>query len=123
MPEHPWVPLESIAEIEGWMELHNQELQQLIGSTATHGHGICFRLIHGGELYLHTNSDGDVLLDVLPDAAWIGPVITATTQVPAPRGQVWALPQHVLTQLIAGLNSLIATSRLVVRHEFRHRRY
>lgn len=116
--EHPWVMLESIPELEGWMELHNQELQQLIGKKAAHGQGICFRLIHGGEVYLHTNSDGDILLDLTPEAAWAAPVITAVTQVQPPRGQIWALPQHVLIQLIAGLNSLIATSRLVIRHEF-----
>jgi hypothetical protein len=39
-----------------------------------------------------------------------------------PRGQIWILPQHVLMQLILGLNTLVASSRLVVRHEFRMRK-
>jgi hypothetical protein len=37
----------------------------------------------------------------------------------APRGQIWLVPGQVLMQLILGLNSLIATSRLVVQHEYR----
>lgn len=121
-PEHPWVSLETIQDVEAWMDLNDRELQQLIGNRPSVGHGICFSLLHGGEIYLHTNSDGDVLLDVTPEAEWIAPVISATTQVVAPRGQIWILPQHVLLQLILGLNSLVASSRLVVRHEFRLRK-
>ena len=116
--EHAWVAMQSIPEIEGWMEVHNQELQQLIGSKAAHGQGICFRLIHGGELYLHTNSEGDILLDVTPEAAWVAPVISAATRAVAPRGQVWLLRSDVLVELLVGLNSLIAATRLVLRHEF-----
>ncbi len=121
-PEHPWISLETIQDVEAWMDLNDRELQQLIGNKATVGHGICFSLSHGGEIYLHTNSDGDLLLDVTPEAEWITPVISATTQVAAPRGQIWILPQHVLLQLILGLNTLVASSRLVVRHEFRMRK-
>lgn len=121
-PEHPWVSLETIQDVEAWMDLNDRELQQLIGNKPSVGHGICFSLLHGGEIYLHTNSDGDILLDVTPEAEWCAPVISATTQVVAPRGQIWILPQHVLLQLILGLNSLVASSRLVVRHEFRLRK-
>lgn len=117
--EHPWVSLETIPEVEAWMALNDSELQQMLAQKPGHGQGICFTLVHGGELYLHTNSDGDVLLDVTPEAAWIAPVICASTQVAPPRGQIWILPQDVLLQLILGLNSLIASSRLVTRHEFR----
>ena len=121
-PEHAWISLETIQDVEAWMDLNDRELQQLIGNKASVGHGICFSLLHGGEIYLHTNSDGDILLDVTPDAEWIAPVISATTNVPPPRGQIWILPQHVLLQLILGLNSLVASSRLVLRHEFRLRK-
>ena len=121
-PEHAWISLETIQDVEAWMDLNDCELQQLIGNKASVGHGICFSLLHGGEIYLHTNSDGDILLDVMPDAEWIAPVISATTNVPPPRGQIWILPQHVLLQLILGLNSLVASSRLVLRHEFRLRK-
>jgi hypothetical protein len=118
-PELPWEPLESLPEIEGWMALYNQELQELIGTKATRGHGICFQLKHGGELYMHTNSDGDILLDVTPEAEWITPLIGAATRREAPRGRVWMLPGDVMLQLIVGLNTLIASTRLVLRHEFR----
>ncbi|WP_395010561.1 hypothetical protein [Undibacterium sp.] len=124
--EHPWVMLETPAELEGWMELNNQELQKLIGDQASpqmqqmsQGQGICLTLLHGGEIYFHTNSDGDVLLDVTADAEWVAPVITACTKIPAPKGQIWLLPQHVLMQLLMGLNPLIASSRLVLKHAYR----
>lgn len=117
--EHPWLPLLGPQEAEAWMDLQSRELQQAIGQKPTQGQGICFTLQHGGELYLHTNSDGDVLLDVTPEAAWVAPVITAVTQQPPPRGQIWLLPAHVLIQLILGLNSLIASSRLVLKHAYR----
>lgn len=117
--EHPWVSLETIPEVEGWMELNNQELAQLIGNKPSYGHGICFTLVHGGELYLHTNSDGDVLLDVTPEAEWIASVLSACTQVAPPRGQIWILPHQVLLQMLLGLNTLVASSRLVIRHDFR----
>lgn len=118
-PEHPWISLETIQDVEAWMDLNDRELQQLIGNKPSDGHGLCFTLAHGGEMYLHTNSDGDLLLDVTPEAEWIAPVISATAQTVPPRGQIWILPQHVLLQLILGLNTLIASSRLVIRHEFR----
>ena len=121
-PEHPWISLETIPDVEAWMDLNDRELQQLIGSKPSYGHGICFSLLHGGEIYLHTNSDGDLVLDVTPEAQWSAPVISATTQVAAPRGQIWVLPQHVLLHMILGLNTLIASSRLVTRHEFRIRK-
>ena len=120
---HPWVMLETPAELEGWMELNNQELQKLIGDQITQhmaqGQGICLNLLHGGEIYFHTNSDGDVLLDVTEEATWVAPVISACTNVAPPKGQIWLLPQHVLMQLLMGLNPLIASSRLVLKHAYR----
>ncbi|MCU6434392.1 hypothetical protein LPB67_11470 [Undibacterium sp. Jales W-56] len=126
-PDHPWVSLETPQDVEGWMDLQNRELQEAItklpGNSQQYGQslgqGIAFRLALGGELFIHTNSDGEVLLDVTPEAAWAIPVISAVTQADVPRGQVWILPAHVLTQLILGLNSLIASSWLVLGHRFR----
>jgi len=118
-PDLPWVSLESVNDVEAWLDLYDRELQQLVGKNPQAGYGVCFTLLHGGEVYLHTNSDGDILLDVTPDAAWVTPVLTAVTQVSPPRGQIWLVPGQVLMQLILGLNSLIATSRLVVQHEYR----
>lgn len=117
--EHPWLALLGPQEVEAWMDLQSRELQQVLGQKHTQGQGICFTLQHGGELYLHTNSDGDILLDLTPEAAWVLPVISAVTQQPPPRGQIWLLPAHVLIQLILGLNSLIASSRLVLSHRYR----
>ncbi|MFZ6799081.1 hypothetical protein [Undibacterium sp. Di24W] len=121
--EHPWIILETPAEVEGWMELNNQELQKLIGDKPTTGQGICLNLLHGGEIYFHTNSDGDILLDVTDEASWAAPLITACTQVNPPQGQIWLLPQHVLIGLLLGLNPLISSSRLVVKHAYRIQKF
>lgn len=120
---HPWLILNSPAELEAWMELNNQELQKLIGNRTTQGQGICFNLSLGGEIYFHTNQDGDILLDVSSEAQWATPVITACSQVVAPRGQIWCLPQHTLIAVIMGLNPLIASSRLVTQHAFRIQKF
>ncbi|MFZ6693079.1 hypothetical protein [Undibacterium sp. SXout20W] len=119
MRDHAWVSLENVNDVEAWLDLHDRELQQLIGKNPQAGYGVCFNLLHGGEIYLHTNSDGDILLDVTPDAAWVQPVLTAVTKVNPPRGQIWLIQGQVLMQLILGLNSLIASSRLVLQHAFR----
>ena len=74
-------------------------------------------------MFLHTNGEGDIMLDVTPEAEWVTPLLTAVTGHPAPAGQIWALPAEVLTQLIFGLNSLIGSSRLVLQHDFRIRKY
>jgi hypothetical protein len=120
-PDHAWVSLESPQDVEAWMDLHDRELKKLLDhqpGSIGNGCGACFSLIHGGEIFMHTNSDGDILLDVTPEAQWVSPVICACTGAQAARGQIWILPQHVLIELILGLNSLIASSKLVLRHEF-----
>ncbi|MBC3910248.1 hypothetical protein [Undibacterium umbellatum] len=119
LQEHPWISLETALDVEAWMDLQHRELQQALGDKPTTGQGICLTLVHGGELYLHTNSDGDVLLDLTEEAQWVAPVLTAVTRSTPPKGQVWGLPGHVLIQLILGLNTLIASSRLVLRHQYK----
>ena len=122
-PDLPWVVLEDIHEAEAWLDLYNRELQQLIpAQQQSQGQGVCFTLLHGGELYLHTNSDGDILLDVLPEAAWAVPVLSAITGMQPPRGQVWLIAAEHLLPLVLGLNSLIASTRLVLQHDFGLRR-
>ncbi|MBC7413665.1 MAG: hypothetical protein H7327_01875 [Herminiimonas sp.] len=120
--ETPWDNLPTMVEADLWIAGHDYALQQRIaGNAYPAGQGICFTLAAGGEIYLHTTGDGDILLDVTPDAGWAAPVITAATRVAAPVSQVWILPGDTLTQLILGLNSLIASSRIVLSHRFRMR--
>lgn len=121
-PRIPWQVLENLHEAEAWLDLYNRELQQELGQRVSQGQGVCFQLIHGGEIYLHTNSDGDILLDVQPEAGWIEPVLTALSGQAPPRGQYWLLPADLLIQLLMGLNSLIESSRLVLQHQFKLRR-
>ena len=123
MPKHAWLAMHSPMELEAWMEINNQELQSLIGSKPTLGHGICLSLLHGGDIYVHTNSDGDVLLDVTPEADWVKPVIAACTKIEMPRGQIWCLPQHDLIPILWGLNTLIETTHLVLNHAYRIQRW
>lgn len=118
LKEHPWIAFAHPGELEAWMELNNQELQQKLGNSLPKGQGICLNLLHGGEIYFHTNGDGDILLDVTPEAAWVQPVITATTRQAPPKGQIWRLPGGVLIELLMGLNTLVASSRLVLQHRY-----
>ncbi len=119
---HRWLVLESIQEIEAWMDLHDRELRKLLADSPGQGYGVCFALLHGGEIFMHTNEAGEVLLDVLEEASWVSPVISAATGAPAPAGQIWMLPQAALMPLIMGLNTLISSSRLVASHRFKGKR-
>ena len=122
--DQSWKALSTIADVEQWVIEYDQDLQRYLGERQSNsGHGICFRLIDTSEIYLHTNGDGDIVLDVTTDAAWAAPVITAATGVITPTGQIWLLPGDVLTQLILGLDSLIVSSRIVLSHSFRAKRY
>jgi hypothetical protein len=57
-----------------------------------------------------------------PEAAWAAPLVSAATGAAAPKGQIWVLLDEVLTQLVLGLSPLIASSRLVLEHDFRIRK-
>lgn len=117
----PWQALETAADVELWIEEHNLALQQHVAPGET-GYGVCFTLDAGGEIYMQTSADGAVILDLTPDAEWIAPLITAAAQVAQPDGSVWVLPDDKLIQLMIGLSSLIASSILVVGHNFGLRR-
>lgn len=116
---HRWIALQDIAELEAWLDLNDRELRKLAAEAPQPGQGICFELQHGGEIYVHTSADGSIWLDVTEPAAWVTPVLVAATGVAAPKGQIWCLPPDVLIPLIFGLNSLIASSRLVLTHRYR----
>ncbi|MDB5841162.1 MAG: hypothetical protein JWQ23_3114 [Herminiimonas sp.] len=115
----PWIDLKTTHDVEAWIDNHNRNLQRFMLKMNATGYGICFGLVHGGEIFMHTTQDGDILLDVTPEAGWIAPLITAATQVQPPRAQIWALPGDTLTQLVLGLSSLIASSKTVLGHDFR----
>ncbi|MBC7500389.1 MAG: hypothetical protein H7315_07815 [Herminiimonas sp.] len=119
----PWVALETTYDVEAWIDIFNRDLQNFVKDGNATGYGICFGLSEGGDVYLHTTSEGDVVLDVEPDAQWIAPLISAATRTEPPAGRIWFLPGHMLTQLIVGLSSLIASSRIVVNHDFRLKKY
>ncbi len=118
----PWSGLETPADVELWIEEHNQALQQHIAKHET-GYGVCFTLAEGGEIYLQTTQDGHLVLDVTEDAAWVAPLIMAAARLSeAPAGSLWVLPDDKLVQLMIGLSGLIASSILVVGHNFGLRR-
>lgn len=121
--ERPWIVLDTTYDVEAWIDSFNRDLQQFVKNGNTSGYGICFRLTEGGDIFMHTTSEGDVVLDVTPDAAWVAPLITAATRTEAPVSQIWHLPGHTLTQLVVGLSSLIASTRIVIQHDFRIRKY
>jgi hypothetical protein len=122
--QRPWIMLHTTYDVEAWIDNYNRELQRAAGKSNAAGHGICFHLAHGGEIYMHTTpEEGEVLLDVTPEAEWVAPAIAAAAQVDVPASQIWQLPSHKLTQVILGLSSLIASTRVVLGHDFRVRKY
>ena len=109
--------------MEAWIDNYNRDLQRSVGEKAGTGYGICFCLAAGGEIFMHTTAEGDVLLDVTPEAEWVAPAITAATHTEKPHAQIWSIPAHGLTQLVLGLSSLIGASRIVHQHDFRMKKY
>lgn len=119
----PWIVLKNSYDVEAWIDNYNRDLQRLVKKTHASGYGICFSLSHGGDIFMHTNNEGDVLLDVTPDAQWVTPLIARITQTDTPASQIWAMPGELLTQLVLGLSSLIESSTMVLEHDFKIRKY
>jgi hypothetical protein len=112
----PWIHLETPQDVELWIAEHDQAMQELIKPHET-GHGLCFTLEAGGNIYLQSMEDA-IVLDVDDDAAWVAPLIVAATGAEVPRGAYWLLPADRLVQLVIGLSSLVASSTIVVGHRF-----
>ncbi|MEN3365763.1 MAG: hypothetical protein V7606_3037 [Burkholderiales bacterium] len=123
LPERPWIDLKTTYDVEAWIDSYNRDLQRSIEKSNLTGYGICFRLAEGGDIFMHTDSEGNVMLDVTPEADWVTPLIAAATRVEPSPSQIWALPGHTLTQLVFGLSSLIASSRIVLSHDYKMRKY
>lgn len=120
--ERPWIVLTTSYDVEAWIDQFNRDLRLAVSKPHLGRHGICFRLAHGGEIFMHTDPEGDILLDVTPEAEWVTPVIIAATGCTPPSSQIWALPGARLTQLLLGLSSLIDATRIVTDHDFRIRK-
>ena len=115
----PWTHLLTAYEAEGWIEFFNQDLQKnMLRANAT-GYGFCFTLAAGGDIFVHTTQEGYVLLDVTPDAQWAAPVIAAAASVAQPDTQVWHVPDDRLVQFVLGLSSLVASTTMVLQHDFK----
>jgi hypothetical protein len=117
--ERPWIVLKTSYDVEAWIDQFNRDLQPAVKKPHAGRHGICFRLSHGGAIFMHTTMEGDILLDVTPEAEWVTPVIVAVTGSHPPLSRIWALPGARLTQLLLGLSSLIDATRIVTDHDFR----
>jgi hypothetical protein len=113
-----WMHLLTPFEAEAWIDLFNHDLQQCMPQASASGYGVCFSLAEGGDIFLHTTSEGIVLLDVTPDAQWAAPVIAAAVNVAQPDTQIWHFPDDKLIQFVLGLSSLVASSTMVLRHDF-----
>lgn len=121
--QQPWIVLRTSYDVEAWIDNYNRTLQQYVNNRKLSGYGVCFFLAHGGQLFMHTTSEGDIVLDVTPEAEWITPLIIAATGADAPTGQLWNFPGHTLTQLILGMSSLIESTQIVLNHEFSRKKY
>jgi hypothetical protein len=112
----PWTALETPQDVELWIAEHDQTMQELIKPQET-GVGVRFRLAVGGDIYMQTTADA-ILLDVEPDASWVAPLIMAATGAEQPAGNLWALPEDRLVQLLLGLSTLVESSLIVTGHNF-----
>jgi len=121
--ERPWIALTTTYDVEAWIDHQNRELQRYAADSRPERCGLCFRLLQGGSLYVHTTMDGEVVLDVPDDATWVVPLITAVTSMPQPATQWWRIPADCLTQLVLGLSPLIAATCAVKNHDFGMRHY
>lgn len=120
--EQPWIDLTTAHDVEAWIDRYDWDLQRCMKRTNATGYGVCFSLGQGGQIFMHT-TEGAILLDVTPEAEWAAPVITAATGIDAPHSQIWVLPDDRLTQLVLGLSSLIASTRIVVDHRYKTKKY
>jgi hypothetical protein len=120
--ERPWIGLTTTHDVEAWIDHYNWDLQRCVKKANATGYGVCFRLFYGGQIFMHT-TECTILLDVTPEAEWIAPVITAATGIGAPHSQIWVLPDDRLTQLVLGLSSLITSTRIVVSHSYKTKKY
>ncbi|WP_374585988.1 hypothetical protein [Pseudoduganella sp.] len=116
----PWTALETPQDVELWIAEHDLALKEHVGKQET-GYGVCFSLAEGGEIYMQT-TEGAVVLDVTPEADWVEPLLCAVSGQEPPKGSLWVLPEDKLVQLILGLSTLVATTTLVVGHNFGRRR-
>ena len=117
----PWTALETPADAELWIAEHDLALQEHVGKNET-GYGVCFTLAAGGDIFMQTSDDA-IVLDITPDAEWVAPLIAAVSQAEPPKGSMWILPADKLVQLILGLSTLVASTTLVVGHNFGRRRW
>lgn len=120
--ERPWVDLTTTYDVEAWIDSYNTDLQRCINNKKAMGYGVCFSLGQGGQIFMHTTEDA-ILLDVTPEAEWVVPVITAATGIEAPHSQIWVLPDDRLIQLVLGLSTLIASSRIDISHSYKTKKY
>jgi hypothetical protein len=116
--ERPWIHLTTSYDVEAWIDGCGRELHRFIKNPHATGYGVCFHLVHGGDIYMHS-TEGAVMLDVTPEAEWVVPAMVAATGVAAPHTQIWTLPDDKLTELLLGLSSLIASTRLVASHRYK----
>lgn len=112
----PWSSLETPQDVELWIAEHNATMQEMIKPQET-GVGVRFTLAAGGDVYLQTLDDA-IILEVEPEASWIGPLVMAATGAEQPEGNYWILPDNKLVQLMLGLSTLIECSLIVTGHNF-----
>jgi len=82
----PWTLLNGVDDAEVWVANSNLELNYFLEQDRNAGmpvgQGICFNLSLGGDVYLHTTSEGMILLDVTEEADWVRPILCKTGQGP-----------------------------------------
>ncbi len=118
---HSWISLENLPEVEAWINLQQDELHSLITATELQA-GVYFQMQPEGEVFLYTNQDGDISLELSLTAEWLQALLAAIYPQAKHLGRIWHFPADCLVTLIWGLNSLILHSQLVIRKSKREAR-
>lgn len=111
---HLWITLENLNEVEAWIQLQQDELQSLTTGKELQP-GIYLQMQPEGEIYLHTNQEGEVRIELSESASWLEALLPAIYPSAQHQGRIWYFPADCLTMLIWGLNGLITSSQFVSR--------
>ncbi len=111
---YPWINLENLLEVEAWIQLQQDELQ-LLATGKEIQPGINFAVQPEGEVYLYTNQEGEITIELSDSATWLEALLPAIHKNARHVGRIWHFPADTLVALIWGLNPLISASQLVSR--------
>lgn len=115
---HSWLALESLHEVDAWIQLQQDEMQALLSGKEIQP-GLVFTIQPEGEVYLYTNQAGEITLELSEAALWLEALLTVIDNTAIHQGRIWYFPAERLVNLIWGMNALVLSSQFVCRRSKR----